>query len=321
MRILHGLEKIREMHRGSVVTIGNFDGVHLGHQKIINAVTGEAERLGTLSLALTFEPHPVKVLMPDRGLKLITPPEQRARLILNYGVDRVLFVNFTREFASQMPDDFIRDVLVGKLGARAVIVGHNYTFGKGRRGTTELLRTRGRKFGFGVKVVRSVRMGPDVISSSRIRGLITKGRVSRASELLGRPYSIQGTVVRGAGRGGKALGTPTANLSTTNELLPPKGVYAVRAALGGRLLDGVANIGYKPTFKDSGGEEGRSYEVHLFDFNGDIRGETLKVFFVKRLREEKAFPSVEALRLRIQKDIAQARKILGGRKAPGLRLI
>jgi riboflavin kinase/FMN adenylyltransferase len=312
MPILQGLDGIRERHRGAVITIGNFDGVHAGHQKIIDHVRKASGDMGAKALAITFEPHPVKVLVPERGLMTLTPPDDKARLLLHYGVDYVLFINFTREFANLMPEDFIEDVLVERLGARAVVVGHRYAFGKGKRGTTGLLRRRGKKHGFAVRVVRNAHLYGDAVSSSRIRSLITQGRVTRAAELLRRPYSIHGTVIEGAGRGARLLDTPTANISTPNELVPKKGVYAVRATLGGRLLEGVANIGENPTF----GHSRMSYEVHLFDFGGDLRGEELRLHFIKRIRGEKTFPNPDALKEQINADIGQAKEILKGKCQP-----
>jgi riboflavin kinase/FMN adenylyltransferase len=306
MEILRGLEAIKERHRGAVVTLGNFDGVHLGHQKILRTVLMEADRLRTRSLAITFEPHPVKVLAPERGVRLLTPADDKAELMARYGMDATLFINFSREFARLPADDFIRDVLVGRLGARAVVVGHNYAFGRAKKGTTALLRRRGRKYGFSVKVVRNARLHGDVVSSSRIRSLLSRGRVCEASMFLGRPYMIKGEVIRGAGRGGRLLGTPTANISTPNELVPKEGVYAVRVRYDRRELEGVANIGTNPTFHNST----MSYEVHIFGFAGDLTGRTLRMYFVDRIREEKEFPDAGSLHGQIAEDIRKAKEIL-----------
>ncbi|GAB4390759.1 MAG: bifunctional riboflavin kinase/FAD synthetase [Thermodesulfovibrionales bacterium] len=315
MEILNGIEAVRERHRGAVVTIGNFDGVHMGHQKIIAAVTQAAGAAGARSLAITFDPHPVKVLAPERGLSILTPADEKAALMAHYGLDAVLFINFSREFARIPADDFIRDVLVGRLGARQVIVGHGYAFGRGKKGTTELLRRRGRRLGFGVKVVRNARIHGDVVSSSRIRGLLSRGKVSEAAALLGRPYMIKGEVIRGAGRGGRLLGTPTANISTPYELVPREGVYAIKARFDGKAWDGVASIGTNPTF----GNSRVSYEAHLFGFSGDLVGKTLKVYFVERIRDERRFSDAEGLKAQILEDIARAREALRAR--PGLTLI
>lgn len=309
METLKGLEAVREKHRGGVVTIGNFDGLHIGHQKILRAVLKEALRLDVKAVALTFEPHPMKVLAPERGVKLLTPPEEKGRLMRHFGMDAFLEIRFTKDFARLAPDEFIEDVLVGTLGARAVIVGHNYAFGRGKKGTTALLRRRGKRHGFGVKVVRSALINGDVVSSSRIRSLISWGRVCEAASYLGRPYSITGTVVRGAGRGSSVVGFPTANLTTGNEVIPKEGVYAVIVGLEGKLYEGVSNIGKNPTF----GPSGLSYEVHILDFAGDITKKGLRVYFIDRIRDERPFPDAEALGRQIAKDIARAREIIGGR--------
>jgi riboflavin kinase/FMN adenylyltransferase len=308
--VLNGIGEIRPRHRGAVVTIGNFDGVHLGHQKIIGTVLGEAAGLGARSMAITFRPHPMKVLRPEQDVRVLTPPEEKARLMKAYGIDSVLFIPFDRAFAGTEADDFINEVLVGKLAVRMVVVGHGYAFGRGKKGTTELLRRRGRKFGFGVRVVRNAARGGNVVSSSLIRSLLGRGRVREAARYLGRPYMIEGTVEKGAGRGARLLDTPTANISTPNELVPKKGVYAVRAAVGARTFDGVASIGTNPTFPGAG----QSYEVHLFGFSGDLRGEGLRVYFVDRLRDEARFPDAEALHDQIRADISRAKEIL--RKSP-----
>jgi riboflavin kinase/FMN adenylyltransferase len=306
MEVLEGLEAVRKRHQGAVITIGNFDGVHLGHQKIISEVVQRAHTSHTKSLAITFEPHPIKILVPEREPRILTPPGKKTRLLVRYGIDCVLVINFTREFAKLPPDDFIENVLINRLRARDVIVGHNYAFGKGKRGTTELLRRRGKKLGFDVKVVRNAKLGGEVVSSSRIRSLLGWGRVCEASTFLGRPYSIEGTVIKGAGRGASLLETPTANIATPNEVVPKAGVYAVRVALGNKQLDGVANIGKNPTFHGTR----MSYEVHILDFKGNVLGKELKVFFIDRIREERTFDSAHALKKQIEKDIAHAREIL-----------
>ncbi len=306
MDILNSIDDIRRKHRGSVVTIGNFDGVHRGHQKIIEAVLREARRLGRRSLAITFEPHPLKVLRPERGVKTLTTPAEKARLLGIYGIDAVLFVGFNREFASLRAEDFINEVLVGALNARMVVVGHNYVFGKGRKGTTALLKKQGEKLGFGVRVVRHATVGGSVVSSSRVRSLLGWGKVLEAARNLGRPYMIEGIVVEGAGRGSRLLDTPTANITTDNEMVPKHGVYAVFVEMEGRLLEGVSNIGTNPTFSGTR----PSYEVHIFDWSGDLRGKTLRLHFVDRLRDEIAFPDADSLHDQIIVDIERAREIL-----------
>ena len=307
MRVIKGLEGLRKKYKSVVLTIGNFDGVHIGHRKIFDAVTSRAKEIGGASAALTFEPHPMKVISPEKGIRILTPTEEKIRLIESLGVDALILINFNREFAGIDPDDFIRDVLVGKIGASDVIVGHNYAFGRGKKGTTALLRRRGRKYGFNVKVVRNARLGGNVVSSSHIRGLLLKGRVSEASRYLGRPYMIEGTVIKGAGRGEKLLGIPTANIETPSELIPKEGVYAVKVGFGGRPYDAVLNIGCNPTF----GCAKLGCEAHILKFKGNILGRNLRVYFIKRIRDEIAFPDAYSLGRRINEDIERAKEILG----------
>lgn len=304
--VLWGIEKARHNHRGAVVTIGNFDGVHLGHQKIIKTVKTMAAELGTRSMAITFDPHPIKAIAPDRAPKLLTDTADKALLMRSYGMDNVLVINFTREFASMKPEEFISEVLVKKLNVSAVVVGSGYCFGKAKRGTTDMLRNSGYKDGFKVRVVRHARAIGKIVSSTRIRVVIGNGNVDKATVLLGRPYSIHGKVVMGAGRGGRILSTPTANIETHNEVIPRDGVYVVRVSIGNKMLDAVANIGNNPTFENAR----RSYEVHILNFESDLRGDELTVHFIKRLRGEVKFPNPGALKEQIGRDIEDARRIL-----------
>ncbi|HTR45358.1 MAG TPA: bifunctional riboflavin kinase/FAD synthetase [Thermodesulfovibrionales bacterium] len=312
MVIIRGLEALKERYRDVILTIGNFDGVHRGHQKIFTLVVDKARAVRGTAMAMTFEPHPVRVLAPERGVKVLTPFEEKARLMERYGIDVLLCIHFTKEFSNTKPDDFIRDVVVNRIGAKEVIVGHNYSFGKGKKGTTDLLRRRGKKYGIAVKVVRSARMFGDAVSSSRIRSLIGRGRVCEASWLLGRPYMIEGSVVRGEGRGGKVIGVPTANIMTRNDLIPREGVYAVKVNYEGTLLDGVANLGRNPTF----GIGGLSYEIHILDFAENILGKNLRVYFIDRIRDEKTFPDVSSLKEQILKDLRRAQDVLRNKKYP-----
>ncbi|VAX30926.1 FMN adenylyltransferase / Riboflavin kinase [hydrothermal vent metagenome] len=305
MVVIKGLHRLDKKFPDPVVTIGNFDGVHLGHQKIFRKVIDAASGGGT-SIVLTFDPHPLKVIAPDRKLKLLTPLDEKIRLIEMTGIDVFLCIDFDREFAKMAPEDFVREVLVDKLKVKHVIVGHNYRFGKGKKGTTDLLRRRGGKYGFKVNVVRNRRLSGYIVSSSRIRQLLLWGRVCEAATLLGRPYSIHGKVITGAGRGASILGIPTANIETPNELAPREGVYAVKVKINGNVYDGVANIGKNPTF----GGEALSYEAHLFDFNGDLLGKDIRLFFIDRIRGERTFPDAESLKKEIYKDIETAKLIL-----------
>jgi riboflavin kinase/FMN adenylyltransferase len=314
------MEIIRDLtsplgYKNPVVTIGNFDGVHLGHQKIFKDVVAKAEEIDGTPVAITFHPHPVRLLAPERGLKMINSPADKEKLIERAGINALICISFNRDFSHTGPDAFIQNILVDMIGAKWVIVGHSYAFGKGKRGTTSMLRSRGRKYGFKTHVVRYAKVHDDVVSSSRIRSLLLRGRVCEASSMLGRAYHISGTVIKGAGRGGPLLDTPTANITTPNELIPREGVYAVRVSFKqpdflGCVYDGVANIGNNPTF----GEAAMSYEVHIFDFNKKLIGEHLRVHFIDRIREEKKFASVQELKDHIDNDIRQAKRILSSRK-------
>jgi riboflavin kinase/FMN adenylyltransferase len=317
MVVIDDLKKVKR-YKNPVLTIGNFDGVHLGHRKIFRTVIERAGEISGTPMAMTFNPHPTRIVAPERDLRLITSHEDKVRLIEQSGIKVLICVPFDREFSRTDPGDFIRQILVERLGVRWVIVGPRYAFGKNRQGSVDLLRRRGRTFGFGVTVVRYEKVRGDAVSSSRIRSLLMRGRVLEASRLLGRPYHINGTVITGAGRGAPMLNTPTANLRIENDLLPKEGVYAVRVSIrdpespGSAPLafDGVANIGSNPTF----GGAAMSYEVHLLDFSGNLLGRPLRVHFIDRLRDERKFPSSSALRDQIAQDVAKARALLGLRR-------
>lgn len=319
MQIIEGIPD-GPIGKNPVVTIGNFDGVHIGHQKIFRLAVEKAKEIGGTPVAITFNPHPVRVLAPERGMKLITTLEHKRELIAKNGIKTLICLPFDRDFAKTEPDDFIRNILIKTLGAQWVIVGHSYSFGKGKKGTTALLRASGRKYGFGVKVVRYAKIYDDIVSSSRIRSLVLRGRVCEAARMLGRAYHIDGTVIKGAGRGASLLKIPTANLSTQNELIPKEGVYAVRVSLNreGKKLDklaplvydGVANIGRNPTF----GDAPMSYEAHLFDMNKDFLGHALRLHFIDRIRDEKKFSGAAELIEHINKDISKAKQIFSKRK-------
>ncbi len=290
-----------------VVTLGNFDGVHLGHRRLLEETRRLAEELKGTSVVATFEPHPRRVLRPEADLKLLTTFEERLALFKEAGMEAILVIPFTSSLAALPAEEFVEEYLVYGLRARGVVVGYDYRFGKKRKGDTELLKRLGEKYNFSVIVVPPQRVNGTVISSSLIRELLEKGRVEEAARLLGRPYSVKGKVIKGHGRGVQ-LGFPTANLEVPREkLIPALGVYAVRVVVfdGGRL-SGVANIGYKPTFSD----KELSFEVHIFNFNGNLYGKTITVEFIKYIRPELKFPSSSALKEQIHKDCLKAKEIL-----------
>jgi riboflavin kinase/FMN adenylyltransferase len=306
LEIIRGLETLNKIYPRTVLTIGNFDGVHLGHQKILFEVIEKAKLTNGTSMAMTFEPHPMKILAPERELRILTPFEEKAKLIADLGIDVLLCVEFNREFANLLPDEFVEDVLVKKIGAKEVVVGSNYVFGKHKKGTIALLRRRGRKYGFRVRVIRHARHNSDIVSSSKIRSLLSKGAALDISTFLGRAYSIEGTVIKGKGRGKSILNIPTANITTPVEIAPRRGVYAVRAGFNNSVYDGVANIGINPTF----GNGEVSYEVHLFKFSRNIIGKTIRIYFIDRIRDERRFPDPASLEKQIRNDIETARVIL-----------
>lgn len=290
----------------AVVTIGNFDGVHLGHRAILNRVCHRARELDGQAVAITFEPHPLKVLRPELNLPLLTTPAQKLELLAAAGLEAVVVLPFTPAFAALPAREFVAQYFCERLRVREVVVGHDYSFGRGREGNIDLLKEMGRDHGFTVQVVWAVEVDGAVVSSSLIRALLRLGKVAEAAHLLGRPFAAVGEVVPGKGRGAKLLKVPTANLRPENELLPATGIYAVWVRRGKKNLPGVANIGTCPTFDNSE----LSLEVHLLDFSGDLYGENLEVEFVARLREERRFPSIEALAAQIHADIAAARQAL-----------
>lgn len=304
--VFHDLPPGAASFSRTVITIGNFDGVHLGHRAILTRVITRARELDAQAVAVTFEPHPLKFLRPEMHLPLLTTPEQKINLLAAAGLAAVVVLPFNREFAALPAREFVQRYFLERLRVREVVVGHDYCFGRGREGNIDLLKEMGQKHGFTVQVVWAVEADGAVVSSSLIRAMLRLGKVAEAARLLGRPYGVVGRVVQGKGRGAKLLGVPTANIRPENELLPATGIYAVRVQRGDETLLGAANIGTCPTF----GNGEFSLEVHLLDFSGDLYDENLGVEFVARLREERRFPSIEALAAQIHADIKAARQVL-----------
>lgn len=305
MRIIRELQELTTPLPGAVVTIGNFDGVHLGHREIFRSLVRHARQINGTSVVYTFVPHPLKVLLPERAPQLINTQAEKERLVAASCVDVMICAPFTRQIANLSADYFVEEVLVKTIGVRHLIVGYDYTFGRDRQGNGEYLRRRGAELGFTVDILGPIARDGDVFSSSRIRKLLLAGEVEAVIPLLGRHFTLEGEVVHGVKRG-RSLGFPTANLQTEKELLPRPGVYAVKARLDGVMYDGVVNIGCNPTFC----REGTTVEVHLLDFDRQIYGSSLRLYFIHRLRNELAFPSAGALVAAIHQDIAQARDIL-----------
>ena len=309
MNIIEDIEKIDYPYKNAVITIGNFDGVHIGHQALFHQVIEKVRALQGTSIVMTFEPHPARVLKQNNHPPLITLYEQKIELIEKAGIDILICIHFTRKFASIPAKEFIEKILVDRIGMKAIVVGEDYTFGKNREGNLDLLKTYGKRLGFEVIVVRKIQMlnnSEDKISSTRIRELISDGKVAESQKLLGRHYQIRGTVMTGRDRGGRLLGFPTANINLYDELSPKTGVYAVTVECKGSKYKGVANIGYSPTFDD----RIFTVEAHILDFNDDIYGQKIRVNFIKRLRDEKKFLNISELSKQIKKDIDKARDII-----------
>lgn len=308
MQVLTSYHGLRHSYRKICVGLGNFDGVHLGHQRIIKRLVEYARENQGTAAVFTFEPHPAMVLRPDAAPPLLLAPELKQRLIASFGVDILLAIPFTREFALLSPEAFVREVLCAEIGVVAVFVGYNYTFGHRGAGTPETLRELGARYGFTVEVIPPVLVGDQPVSSTLIRGLIAAGKVEEAQRYLGYYPVFAGTVVSGAKRGTE-LGFPTANLEVDSQVLvPANGVYAVKAVVDGEVFLGVANIGVCPTFAGDA-PAGRRVEVFLFDFHGDLYGKRLEVSFTRRLREERCFRSVAELVEQIRRDVAAARAL------------
>jgi len=309
MELVKNIDQIEKPYKNAVITIGNFDGVHIGHQALFHEVIEKTDSIGGTSIVMTFDPHPVRVLKQNGHLPLITMNEQKVELIENSGIDVLICIQFNKEFAAISAKDFIEDLLLKCIGMKAIVVGKDYTFGKNREGNLDLLQTFANNLGFEVIVADWVQTSkglPNRISSTRTRELVMAGEVDEAKKLLGRYYQIRGTVITGRNRGGKLLGFPTANITLHDELCPKNGVYAVTVDCMEKKYQGVANIGYSPTFDDGV----FSVEVHILDFNENIYGQKIRVNFVQRIRDEIKFSDIAELSDAIRNDIETARKIL-----------
>jgi riboflavin kinase / FMN adenylyltransferase len=304
MDVIHFPEDVRPARWSQpILALGNFDGVHRGHRKILDRVRRVAGERGGTAVVMTFDPHPPRVVRPDKAPPLLMTKEQKLEAIADAGVHGAAIVRFTPELSRWDPEAFVRTVLVDWLHVSEVWVGANFLFGHDRAGNFSLLRVLGGRYGFKAEKIDPVRYKDFVVSSTRVRRLVGEGRVDEAGALLGHQYAIDGIVMRGDQRG-RTLGFPTANLCTENELLPPHGVYATTARVGGIVLPSVTNVGTRPTVDQSGRIV---VETHIFDFDRDLYGQPLRVGFVQRLRDERAFESLDALRAQIDADCSRAR--------------
>ncbi|XHR27991.1 MAG: bifunctional riboflavin kinase/FAD synthetase [Chthoniobacteraceae bacterium] len=312
MHFLHSIAELATVPGPVFLAIGVFDGVHLGHQAVIRRAMDDARKAGGSVVVVTFKPHPLRVTSPEHAPRLLTATRHKARLIERMGVHHLLIVPFTGEFASMPPEHFVRELQAACRPLREICVGHTWEFGKGRAGNLQLLKRMGDELGFDEIGIPAVEVGGEIVSSTLIRAAVEAGDLEKAALLLGRDYTLQGSVVQGD-QIGRTLGFPTANLSVHNEQFPPNGVYAVVAEHQGRQFPGVVNIGVRPTIANATGA--RLLELHLLDFDGDLYGEELEVHFRGFLRPEQKFKDLDALKAQIACDTAEARRILGLKKA------
>lgn len=307
---LFSLNDVPPLHNGTCVTIGNFDGVHLGHQELIRRTVTAARARGLTAVLITFDPHPLAVLFGKTPPAQLTTLHERLELFKALGIDIALVLPFTKELAALSADDFCRSVLCERLHARQLFIGYDFTLGKGRGGDAHTLAATGLQLGFTVEQLAPITANGENVSSSRIRHRIREGRVNEIPALMGRPYAVSGTVVHGFKRGSTLLGFPTANIEPDGILLPAAGAYAVTvslpAATAAPMLTGVASVGHNPTF----GTNALTLEVHILDFSADIYGQPIRAAFIERLRDERAFPSVDALVEQIRNDITATRDII-----------
>ncbi len=308
MKVVYGIKGLKKPASGSVVTLGVFDGVHLGHAKLIRKVAERAKNTGLKSIVVTFDPHPVKVLRKKSYAPRLVSLDHRLKLIEKLGVDITVVMEFTSSVRSMEPVLFIKKIVAGALNCREIFASPKFYFGKGGKAGIGELKKLAARHNIKVNIIRPVTVDGVTVGSSIIRRLILKGDIARAARYLGRPVSILGTVVAGS-RLGRTLGYPTANINPHHEIVPPSGVYAIRINIKGKLHDGVLNIGNRPTFYAPRDRE-PAIEAHIFDFRGNIYGVTAEVYFVRKIRNEVMYNGRDALIKQIKKDEASARNIL-----------
>lgn len=295
--------------RGTVATVGTFDGVHRGHWEVLQEIRRRAEDTGRRSVLVTFDPHPLRIVRPEHAPPLLTTPVEKKEILAESGLDWAVFVSFTETLSRYEPRRFVEEILVARLGVQELVIGYDHGFGRDRSGDAGTLRAIGAELGFAVDVVPPVETGGGPVSSSRVRRAVTEKRLDEAAACLGRPYSIRGIVVRGEGRG-RGLGFPTANLKLGNadKLVPPAGIYAVRGVLRAGTFAGALHLGPRPTFRGSP----PTVELHLLDFEGDLYGEEVRVDFVRYLRDVRPFEGAAALVAQMRDDVEEARRALRG---------
>ena len=303
MKIFHGTENA-EILRPTVLTLGVFDGLHLGHQRIMQTVVSRAKTIGAIPTAITFDPHPRAVLQPENAPPLLQTLDQRLGAFEVLGIEQAIIIRFNRDFAATNAEDFLRDIVFERLKAQEVYLGKGFAFGKGRAGNIDLLRKISSELGFFADEVEEVTLRGQRISSSRIRQLLVAGKVNLARVMLGRPYGIEGRVVRGQQRG-RTIGFPTANLQTVNRVIPKNGVYITATLIEGAWWRSITNIGIRPTFEN---QAQPTIETYILDWSGNLYGDVIRVRFLHRIRDERKFGGIEELKTQIQKDLRRAKK-------------
>lgn len=301
MRVFESFD-FSEKFVNPVLTIGNYDGLHMGQRKIIERIQERANDLNGISMLMTFHPHPLTILRPDKCIGLITPLHVKKRLLEEAGIDVLFIIPFTDEFRNITPEDFVGNLLVKKLGIKGLIVGYDFKFGKEGKGNVDYLASRSKEYGFFFEIQEAITLDGEKIGSNRIRKMIQDGDVGKAALHLGRPYMIEGTVIQGVGRG-RTIGFPTVNLKTEFQLIPKGGVYITEINVDGKKCPAVTNIGYNPTFDG----QSLTIETYILDFSGDLYGKDMVLYFLERMRDEVKFSSVDKLTERIRKDVDAAR--------------
>ena len=302
MRLFHGTDNA-DIARPTVLTLGVFDGLHLGHQLIMQTVVARARAAGAVPTVITFEPHPREVLHPESAPPLLQTFDQKIEALGVLGIEQTIVIHFDKQFAQIRAQEFLRDAVVDRLHAKEVYLGCGFAFGHDREGNIDLLRSVSQSLGFFADEVPEVRLRGRRVSSSRIRELLQHGRVNLARRMLGRPYGVEGRVVRGAERGA-TLGFPTANLHPQNRVIPRNGVYVTSALIEGQWRRSVTNVGTRPTFESAAAT---SVEAFVMNYSGDLYGDVVRVRFLHRLRDEKKFASVDELKSQIERDVMRAK--------------
>ncbi len=308
MKIIRDLREIKRPIKNTVITIGVFDGMHLGHKHIIEKTVNRARWTGRKSMVVTFEPHPLKVLKAASYVPTLISLEHRIRLIEEMGVDYLVILKFTKSFSRTMPGRFVKETLIDKLGLKEIFIGEDFYFGRGANAGPNSMKILAEDYGFRLKIVKPVMRLASLVSSSLIRSLILSGDIKRAAKLLGRPVSILGTVVKGARRG-RILGFRTANVNPHHEVVPPSGVWAVTVKARKKIFGGVVNIGLRPTFYKKTKDLEPTIEVHIFGFDEDIYGEDIEIFFIEKIRDEAEFKDRDELARQIRDDAVKAKSI------------